>query len=107
MLNRLKIPAPQRAVRVGIAVVMLVLIYGCAIGYEEKDPWKTNPKKIPDDQGISLGALVDRGADAPSNQRTAPVVDDPAYQEYLEWKQWQEFKRYQEWKRKQEQDASQ
>ena len=26
------------------------------------------------------------------------AVDDPDYQEYLDWKRWQEFKKYQEWK---------
>lgn len=27
------------------------------------------------------------------------LVDNPEYQEFLEWKRWQEFKAYQEWKR--------
>lgn len=34
--------------------------------------------------------------------RQAPAVEDPEYQQYLQWKRWQEFKRYQEWKARQQ-----
>ena len=112
MSNHFNISPPQRRrVRIGIAVAVLVLLQGCAYGYEpEGDPFPRgeNVKRIPDDQGISLDGLVRRSNDQ-SDQKTAataPGVDDPGYQEYLEWKEWQEFKRYEEWKRKQETDAS-
>ena len=112
MSNHFNISPPQRRrVRIGIAVAVLVLLQACAYGYEpEGDPWpRENVKRIPDDQGISLGGLFNRSKDR-SDQKTAataPSVNDPDYQEYLEWKEWQEFKRYQEWKRKQETESSQ
>ena len=112
MANHSHISPPHyRRARVGIAVAVLVLLQACAYGYEpEGDPWpRENVKRIPDDQGIDIGSLG-RRPDKPSEEKTAnnvPRVDDPDYQQYLEWKEWQEFKRYQEWKRKQETEASQ
>jgi hypothetical protein len=41
------------------------------------------------------------GSSAPAAQQGTPLVSDPEYAEYLEWKRWQEFKAYQEWKAQQ------
>jgi len=88
-----------------------IILAGCAYGYEAPEGARDNPKKIPEDQGISLFELGSKSkptADSSAEPQeagqydTPPVSTDPEYQEYLEWKEWQEFKKYQEWKRQQD-----
>jgi len=94
-----------------ILTSIAIILAGCAYGYEAPEGERDNPKKIPEDQGISLFDLdkkkkptVDSRAEPQDAGQydTPPAATDPGYQEYLEWKEWQEFKKYQEWKRKQD-----
>lgn len=84
-------------------VASVLAVAGCASdGPPVSDPGKgVSARKVYGaGNKINLGAIF--GRDEPAVAREQPVVDDPEYQEYLEWKRWQEFKEYQEWKRQQE-----
>ena len=96
-----------------LLISIALILAGCAYGYEAPDGTVDKPKKIPDDQGISIIELGNKEKPAQTDQpnyeyqyETPPTVNDPEYQEYLEWKEWQEFKKYQEWKREQGAAAS-
>ncbi|MDE0310370.1 MAG: hypothetical protein OXI60_11175 [Acidiferrobacterales bacterium] len=56
-------------------------------------PVPDNPKGGGDIQGSPLFLFNQGGG------RLGPGEDDPAYQEYLLWKEWQEYQKYQEWLR--------
>ncbi len=96
-----------------VLAATIVILGGCAYGYEAPEDEYGNPKKIPETQGKTIFELGKKTESADTTQpggetqyETTPTVNDPEYQEYLEWKQWQEFKEYQEWKRQQEEQSA-
>ena len=89
------------------AALLPLLLNGC--GSIQSKEAETARQKAPvgDEQAdlrggpVKLHSMNLFGSSAPAAQQGTPLVSDPEYAEYLEWKRWQEFKAYQEWKAQQ------
>ncbi len=87
------------------AAVLCLLVAGCGVFQPDAVPetdeeWWADYEKRVDNPGIQIYPLSGRArGDDEAPRRVS--VDDPEYQEYLDWKEWQDFKQYQEWKRAQ------
>jgi hypothetical protein len=92
---------------VTVALVSALVVAGCASsGPPVSNPGQVSGRKHQgEEHEISLRRLLH--GDPPKTTSGEPVVGDPDYQEYLEWKRWQEFKEYQKWKQEQDQQAGQ
>lgn len=86
-------------------ILPVALLAGCASdGPPVSDPAQgvSGRKHYGQEHEISLYRLL-RGDRRQQQSNADPVVGDPEFQEYQEWKRWREFQAYQKWKAEQEQ----
>ncbi len=111
----MKLPLFVRSLSLGYLVLILIGFWGCA-GKPFTPP---EPNEIPEGPGlftkeegkVVLSVDLNEGAppsrpeaessDSPDAKTMTTPVEDPDYEEFL---QWQEWKKYQDWKRKESPD---
>ena len=84
------------------AIAILALIAaGCSgTGPVERPQTELSAKRLTGEQHeITLFRRFFNKEAEEQASREIQLINDPEYQEFLEWRQWKRFKAYQEWKR--------
>ena len=95
-------------------IVSILFLAGCSSILSQEGETVSGAAR----QQAKPGYTVESGRDEPvklhrlrifgsskSTPQSGPVLNDPDYAAYREWKRWQEFKAYQEWKAQKESQA--